>query len=107
MAETNRRVSSAHSKARKALEAEKQALARASATKEQIFPYVIEVLWQEIAELSHRYLRALDAIHQEADPDSDEFAQLWAEIDVSLFTMQLKIKDVLKEMERLEDTWPD
>ena len=64
-------------------------------------------MWQEIAELSHRYLRALDAIHQEPDPDSDEFAELWAEIDVSLFTMQLKIKDVLKEMERLEDTWPD
>ncbi len=105
MVETNRRVSSAHSKARKALEAEEETLA--GATKEQVFPYVIEVLWQEIAELSHRYLRAVDAIHQELDPDSDEFAELWAEIDVSLFTMQLKIKDVLKEMERLEDTWPD
>ncbi|MCS6903360.1 MAG: hypothetical protein NZO41_03685 [Candidatus Bipolaricaulota bacterium] len=68
---------------------------------------VIQVLWDEIAEYSQRYLAALDAIRQIQDPDSDEFAEQWAEIDVSLFVMQLKIKDVLKEMERLEESWPD
>jgi hypothetical protein len=52
-------------------------------------------------------LAALDAIRYAKDPDSDEFAEQWAEIDVSLFVMQLKIQDVLQEMERLEESWPD
>ncbi len=74
---------------------------------QQAIAEVVETLWDEIAEYSHRYLAALDAIRHIQDPDSDEFAERWAEIDVSLFAMQLKIKDVLREMERLEETWPD
>jgi hypothetical protein len=73
----------------------------------QAISNVIQVLWDEIAEYSHRYLAALDAIRYAKDPDSDEFAEQWAEIAVSLFVMQLKIQDVLQEMERLEESWPD
>lgn len=105
MAETNRRVSSAHRATRRALKAEKEQLATVSQL--DTISEVIEVSWKEIAELSHRYLRALDAIQHEMEPESDEFAAQWAEIDVTLYTMQLKIKDVLKEMERLEESWPD
>ena len=104
MAETNRRVSGTHRSARKATEAKKEL---AVATQPQALSNTVEVLWKEIAELSHRYLRALNEIRNQTDPDSDEFSEQWAEIDVTLFTMKLKIRDVLKEMERLEDTWPD
>ena len=105
MAETDRRVQSAP-RATRAPYTTKQGLVTYS-PKAQVIAEVVETLWDEIAEYSHRYLAALDAIRHIQDPDSDEFAEQWAEIDVSLFTMQLKIKDVLKEMERLEETWPD
>ena len=105
MAETNHRVQSAARAARTTYTTEKGLVTHTPEAK--TIAEVVETLWDEIAEYSHRYLAALDAIRHIKDPDSDEFAEQWAEIDVSLFTMQLKIKDVLKEMERLEETWPD
>jgi hypothetical protein len=67
---------------------------------------VLETLWSEIAELSHRYLLALDQVHQ-LDPASDEYSKWWAEIDVVLFLIELKSRDVRAEMERLEDLMPE
>jgi len=67
---------------------------------------VVDVLSQEIAELSHRYLVELDAL-KNATPGSDAFIEHRAEAIVALEWIQMKIKDLLKEMERLEDTWPD
>jgi len=104
MAEADRRVQSAPRAARTPYTTEKGLVTHSPEA--QAIAEVVETLWDEIAELSHRYLAALDAIRHIQDPDSDEFAEHWAEIDVALFTMQLKIKDVLKEMERLEDSWP-
>lgn len=103
MAKTNRRVSRTDRAAPKKIEAQALAVLEPS----PVIPNVIQVLWDEIAEYSHRYLAALDAIQHLKDPDSDEFAEQWAEIAVSLFVMQLKIQDVLQEMERLEESWPD
>ncbi|MCS6937407.1 MAG: hypothetical protein NZ610_06915 [Candidatus Bipolaricaulota bacterium] len=105
MAETNRRIQNAPRAARKTYTTEKGLVTYTPEAK--AIAEVVETLWDEIAEYSQRYLAALDAIRQIQDPDSDEFAERWAEIDVSLFVMQLKIKDVLKEMERLEESWPD
>lgn len=67
---------------------------------------IFETMTQEIAELSHRYLVQLDALRQQI-PGSDSYVDHWAEIAVDLEWLQMKIKDVLKEMEQLEETWPD
>lgn len=67
---------------------------------------ILETLWNEIAELSHRYLVALDHVRK-LDPDSDEYSKWWAEIDVVLFLIELKGRDVRREMERIEDLMAD
>jgi hypothetical protein len=67
---------------------------------------VSEVLSQEIAELSHRYLVELDAL-KDTTPGSNAFIEHRAEALVVLEWMQVKIRDLLQEMERLEETWPD
>jgi hypothetical protein len=67
---------------------------------------VAEVLSQEIAELSHKYLVELDALKKTA-PGSDAFIEHRAEAIVTLEWMQSKINDLLEEMEHFQETWPD
>ncbi|MBI1742013.1 hypothetical protein HYR54_02990 [Candidatus Acetothermia bacterium] len=67
---------------------------------------LLEVLQHEIAELNHRYLVELDNLRQQP-PGSDEYIEHWAEIDVLLFWLQMKIDDARQEIERLSESWPD
>ncbi|MCI2430154.1 hypothetical protein LM602_01560 [Candidatus Acetothermia bacterium] len=67
---------------------------------------LLDTISHEVAELSHRYLVELDALKQQS-PGSDDYINHWAEMAVQLEWLQMKIKDLLQEMERLEETWPD
>ncbi len=67
---------------------------------------VLDTLQQEIAELSHRYLVELDALRRQS-LGSDEYIEHWAQADVLLYWLQMKIADARQEIERLEQTWPD
>ncbi len=67
---------------------------------------LLDTMIQEVAELSHRYLVELDALKGQA-PGSEDYINHWAEMAVQLEWLQMKIKDLLQEMERLEETWPD
>ena len=66
----------------------------------------LETLQQEIAELSHRYLVELDARRQHS-PGTNGYIEHWAEADVLLYWLQMKIADARQEIERLEEAWPD
>lgn len=67
---------------------------------------LLEVLQQEIVELNHRYLVELDNLRQHP-LGSDEYIGHWAEIDVLLFWLQMKIDAARQEIERLSGAWPD
>lgn len=66
----------------------------------------LEVLLREIAELAQKYLGEHQRL-QSAAPGSEEFETSWAEVATLLSWLQEKIPDILEEMERLEDTWPE
>jgi len=81
-------------------------MATAKAHKVEWSSDLLEVLQQEIAELSHRYLVELDLLRQAA-PGSDAHIEHWAKTDVLLYWLKMKIEAAHGEMERLSETWPD
>jgi len=67
---------------------------------------VAEKLSQEIQELSHGYEVEMKAL-QQATPGSDAHVDHWSEAAVLLSWLRVKIDDLLAEMEKLEQTWPE
>ena len=66
----------------------------------------LEVLLREITELAQKYLGEHERL-QRAAQGSEEFETSWAEVATVLAWLQDKIPDILEEMERIEDTWPE
>ena len=75
-------------------------------TEAEYMSRTLEVLLREVAELSHKYVGEQERL-QKTVPGSDEFETSWAEIATVLPWLQDKISDILEEMERIEDTWPE
>lgn len=67
---------------------------------------VLTALLSEAAELAQKYLEQFERL-QRSTPGSDEFETSWAEVATLLAWLQSKIPDILKEMEQIEDTWPE
>jgi hypothetical protein len=91
---------------RRLRQAKRQSMATARKPKIAWNSDVLEILQQEIVELNHRYLVELDRLRQSTH-GTDKYIEHWAEIDVILFWLQMKIEDARKEMERLGETWPE
>ena len=67
---------------------------------------IVQTLFEEIAELSARLEQERKALQIEP-PGSDAYVEHWAQAAVLLEWLQMKIRDLLQEMEELERTWPD
>ncbi len=66
----------------------------------------VQTLLGEIAELGARLERERQAL-QTKPPGSEGYVEHWAQTAVLLEWLQMKIQDLLREMEALEQTWPD
>jgi len=66
----------------------------------------VRKLLEEISELGARLERERQALQTEP-PGSETYVEHWAQAAVLLEWMQMKIQDLLREMEALEQTWPD
>lgn len=67
---------------------------------------VLNALLSEAAELARKYLEQFERL-QRSTPGSDEFETSWAEVATLLAWLRDKIPDILNEMERIENTWPE
>ena len=67
---------------------------------------IVQTLFEEIAELSAR-LEQERKVLQTEPPGSDAYVEHWAQAAVLLEWLQMKIQDLLQEMEALEKTWPE
>lgn len=75
-------------------------------TETEYMSRTLEVLLKEVAELAQKYVGEHERLQKSA-PGSDEFETSWAEVATVLPWLQDKISDILEEMERIEDTWPE
>lgn len=66
----------------------------------------LEVLLREVADLAQRYVGEHERLQKSAQ-GSEEFETSWAEVATILPWLQDKISDILEEMERIENTWPE
>lgn len=66
----------------------------------------VQKLLEEISELGTRFERERQALQTES-PGSEAYVEHWAQAAVLLEWMQMKIQDLLREMEALEQSWPD
>jgi len=63
-------------------------------------------LLEEISELGVRLEKERQALQGES-PGSEAYVEHWAQAAVLLEWLQMKVQDLLQEMEALEKTWPD
>lgn len=66
----------------------------------------MKALAQEVVELSRRFEQEIQALQQQPQ-GSDAYVDHWAQTAVILEWLQMKIQDLLREMEKLEQTWPE
>lgn len=66
----------------------------------------MKALAQEVVELSRRFEQEIQALLQQPQ-GSDAYVDHWAQTAVILEWLQMKIQDLLREMEKLEQTWPE